>query len=248
MSNLSAINGNKLYRAFSFVDNHQGLSNVYFTWFYHQRQKPLALYDELIEGYVELNKKEKAHAQRYVDELFIDEEVEAFCELLHDVYEIESFIVEKPLPVSLDDMDESKIDIEVHTYGGIYMLSEEKGYNLPFKVWGYYGLIKNKEIEKRDSPVLLSSDKIPWLARQIFTEFPKQVTGLKFYILDCGCIYYHRVFRDGELDTQVAIYRDADYGPCEVCLLQEDNWTDRVIDETVIYSSQFQIEPSNSEP
>ena len=60
--------------------------------------------------------------------------------------------------------------------------------------------------------------------------------------LDCGCIYYQGVFRDGGLDTQVGIYRDADYGPCEVCLLEEDNWTDRVIDETVIYSSQFQIE------
>ena len=81
-----------------------------------------------------------------------------------------------------------------------------------------------------------------------FSTFPKDVSGLKFYVLDCGFIYYQRVFRDGELDTQVGIYRDTDEGPCEVCILQEDNWTDRVIDETVIYSSQFQIEPSNSEP
>jgi hypothetical protein len=55
-------------------------------------------------------------------------------------------------------------------------------------------------------------------------------------------MYYQKVFREGDLDTQVGIYRDADYGPCEACLLQEDNWTDRVIDETVIYSNQFQIE------
>ena len=60
--------------------------------------------------------------------------------------------------------------------------------------------------------------------------------------LDCGCIYYQRVFKDGGLDTQVGIYRDAEDGPCKVCLLQEDEWTDRVIDETVTYSSQFQIE------
>ena len=40
----------------------------------------------------------------------------------------------------------------------------------------------------------------------------------------------------------------ADNGPCEVCILHEDNWTGRVIDERVIYSIQFQIEPSNSEP
>ena len=104
--------------------------------------------------------------------------------------------------------------------------------------------IRFKVIEERDSlnNILLSSAKIPWLARQIFTEFPKQVTGLKFYILDCGCIYYHRVFKDGEIDTQVGIYRDADDGPCEVCILQEDNWIDRLIDETVVYSSKFQIE------
>jgi len=90
--------------------------------------------------------------------------------------------------------------------------------------------------------VLSNSDKILWLARQVFTEFPKQVTGLKFYILDCGCIYYQRVFRDGELDNQVGTYIDANDGSCEVCILQEDNWTDRVIDETVFYNSQFQIE------
>ena len=26
------------------------------------------------------------------------------------------------------------------------------------------------------------------------------------------------------LTRKLAYYRDADYGPCEVCLLQEDNW------------------------
>ena len=65
--------------------------------------------------------------------------------------------------------------------------------------------------------------------------------------LDCGCIYYQRVFPTGELDNQVSIYRDEDEGPCEVCLLQEDDWTDRVIDDNVIYNSIFKIEPSNSE-
>jgi len=44
------------------------------------------------------------------------------------------------------------------------------------------------------------------------------------------------------MDTQFGTYRDANDGLCEVCILQEDNWTDRVIDEMVIYSSQFQIE------
>ena len=41
------------------------------------------------------------------------------------------------------------------------------------------------------------SDKVTWLANQIFTAFPEEVTGLKFYVLDCGCIYDQRVFPDG---------------------------------------------------
>ena len=44
------------------------------------------------------------------------------------------------------------------------------------------------------------SDKLTWLANQIFTAFPKEVTGLQFYILDCGCISYQSGFRDGNLD------------------------------------------------
>ena len=92
------------------------------------------------------------------------------------------------------------------------------------------------------------SDKLTWLSKQIFSAFPKDVSGLKFYLLDCGCIYYQRVFRDCKLDTQVGIYRGAEDGLCEVCILQEDDWTNRVIDEMVIYNSKFHIEPSNSEP
>ena len=86
------------------------------------------------------------------------------------------------------------------------------------------------------------SDKLIWLANQIFSVFPQDCTGLKLFILDCGCIYYQRVFRDGELDTEIGIYRDADNGPCEICMLQEETWKDRVLDEMVVYNSKFQMD------
>jgi len=35
-----------------------------------------------------------------------------------------------------------------------------------------------------------TSDNLLWLANEIFTVFPRDVTGLKFYVLDCGCIDY----------------------------------------------------------
>ena len=86
------------------------------------------------------------------------------------------------------------------------------------------------------------SDEVLCLANQIFTAFPKELTGLRFYILDCGCIYYQRVFRDGNLDAQIGIYLDAENGPCETCLAQAKTWENRVIDEKVAYNSKFQIE------
>ena len=88
---------------------------------------------------------------------------------------------------------------------------------------------------------LPGSDKAMWLANQIFTAFPQEVTSLKFYILDCGCIYY-RAFSDANLDAQIGIYRDAENGPCETCLAQAKTWENRVIDEKVAYNSKFQIE------
>ena len=62
-----------------------------------------------------------------------------------------------------------------------------------------------------------------WLANKIFSAFTQECTGLKRYVLDCDCIYWQRVFRDGELDTEIGIYRDADNGPCDVCMhLEKD--------------------------
>ena len=87
-----------------------------------------------------------------------------------------------------------------------------------------------------------NSDKLSQLANQIFTAFPEEVTGLKFYILDYGCIYYQRVFGDGNLDPQIGIYRDAEDGSCEICLAQAKTWGNRVFDEYVVYNSKFQIE------
>ena len=85
------------------------------------------------------------------------------------------------------------------------------------------------------------SDKITWLANQIFTAFPEEVTRLKFYILDCGCIYYQRGFRDGGLDPQIGIYRNAEDGPCELCMLHEEICKERAVDKIKVFNSKFKI-------
>ena len=81
-----------------------------------------------------------------------------------------------------------------------------------------------------------------WLAKQIFTAFPQDVTGHKVYRLGCGSIYYRRLFRDGDIDPLLGVHRDAGEGPCDTCMLQEETWKDKVVDEMVVYNSKFQIE------
>ena len=86
------------------------------------------------------------------------------------------------------------------------------------------------------------SDKVTWLAKEIFTAFSGDVTGLKVYRLGCGCIYYQRLFRNGDIDPLLGIYRDAGDGPYEECSTFPREWKGRVIDETVVYNSKFQME------
>ncbi len=84
---------------------------------------------------------------------------------------------------------------------------------------------------------LQDSDKITWLANQIFAAYPQEVTGLKLYTLDC-----EKVLRGGDLDPQIGIYRDAEDGPCDICLAQTKAWRNRVVAQNVVYNSKFQIE------
>lgn len=38
---------------------------------------------------------------------------------------------------------------------------------------------------------------------------------------------------ESSLDPKIGIYKDSENGPCEVCMVQDEGWGDRVIDESV---------------
>ncbi len=42
--------------------------------------------------------------------------------------------------------------------------------------------------------------------------------------------------------TQIGIHGDAKDGACGVCILQEEAWEDRVINEAVVYNSKFKTD------
>jgi len=40
---------------------------------------------------------------------------------------------------------------------------------------------------------------------------------------------------ENSLDPQIDIYRDAENGPCEVFMMQGEEWEEKVIDEVVVF-------------
>ena len=100
------------------------------------REKPVAPYEDLIEGYNDLDETERKLTRRDVDEMFTDRELQALGAYLEDEYDYESFLIEKTFPLRPKDMyDKAIVKMERDTPGAIYMLSDEPGYNLPFQVW-----------------------------------------------------------------------------------------------------------------
>jgi hypothetical protein len=87
----------------------------------------------------------------------------------------------------------------------------------------------------------MNTDEVTWLAKEIFKAFPKEVIGLRVYNLECGCIYYQRIFPYGDLDLRVGIYRNADFGPCEACMRLDQDWENRVMEETIVYSANIKM-------
>jgi hypothetical protein len=94
----------------------------------------------------------------------------------------------------------------------------------------------------RKNIVLRKTETVEWLAKEIFGAFPGLVSGLKFHLLDCGCIYYQRVFRDGVLDPNIAVYRDAGYGTCDICTMKAVHWRQMVRDVVVVYNVKMEME------
>lgn len=79
------------------------------------------------------------------------------------------------------------------------------------------------------------------LAHKIFDAFPEDVSGLRFYILDCGCLYLQRVSPEGIPDPVIGVHREEGEVPCEICLLRAVNWRQMVIDEVLVYRIGLQV-------
>ena len=96
-------------------------------------------------------------------------------------------------------------------------------------------MVKHQDIE------LFLSDRMTWLAKQIFNAYPVEVHGFKLYALDGGCIVFRRIFPDGTLDPQDCIYCDGQNGPCEACIGLPRDWAETVILEELVFRRELLI-------
>jgi len=235
----------KLYKIYSYVQNFKTLGEVCLEWAYHLRKAPVAPYQDMINGYNDLTERDQEYACRRVDQMFTDEETAALASHLEQVHRIESFTIEKPLPLDIADMEDRRVSPrDLWKPGDILEFSKGPKYDLPFEVQAYCNIRTNPIRNDKDLVGLISKarERIDVLVEKVFSGLPGLVTGIHCYILDCGCVALRQKFEDGSLNNEVEVHHDPDRGPCDVCMEMKIHWKNRVIDEVVVYNSRIQID------
>jgi len=142
----SNVNEFSLFGAYSIIDIDNERVKVH--WFCEKRDVPIELDEQLIENYEPGND----HQKEYVNEHFTKEEINELQDYLKRVYETELIPLGAELPMSgwsmpfsaIGSYSEFRVDAEGNitskTIEDYYILSEDEGYSLPFKVWGYFNI------------------------------------------------------------------------------------------------------------
>jgi hypothetical protein len=108
------------------------------TWFVAGRQVPLAPYESAIMDYGQLEEKDRAFPEEYINEQFSRQEAEALKAHLARRPEVSTTIEAVELPVMANASGCRHLP---RGNGNDFLgLFKEKGYPLPFKVEGYFSV------------------------------------------------------------------------------------------------------------
>jgi hypothetical protein len=129
----------ELYRVTSvvndFVHNHRRYDDVKVHWF-GNRKFPVIAYRKVVKDFDTLSEKDRFFAKESVKELLTTREAEQLKQYLHAVHKWTVDVSPYPLPV-----ERGYLGFRAHEVGGtigFIKLNEEKNFNLPVQVWGYY--------------------------------------------------------------------------------------------------------------
>jgi hypothetical protein len=123
----------RLFKAYSLTDMFSRYydDNLQINWVCQKRDTPVAPYDVLIAGYEGLRPKARAHAEHFVNELLIEEEVKGLTGFFMKAQGETLRATEVLLPVCCEEMT-------IYERSGVWNLYANKGYNLSIPVVGYY--------------------------------------------------------------------------------------------------------------
>ena len=129
-----------LFYPYSKFDDYKGNGENCISWFISGRKKPIADYSKLICSSLTLNGSEEIERQQMaLNEFFTDKEADQLNQYLssHQEYSLGQFSVQTiALPVKSKLAPLSEVPRANYRY--LYSLFKDEGYNLDFKVLGFY--------------------------------------------------------------------------------------------------------------
>jgi len=111
---------------------------VKITWFVVERQAPPVPYADAIQDYGQLDEKDRAFPEGYINEQFSRPEAEALKKYLERRPDAATQVEEIGLPVLANASGCRRLPRG--NGNDFYLLHREKSYSLPFKVEGYFSV------------------------------------------------------------------------------------------------------------
>lgn len=130
----------RLFRAYSigdFAKKDMIYSEVRFNWYCLDRAHASLDYALAIDDYENLGERERRYLERTVDRYFSDAEIRLLSEYLYENFGYWLEVEEIPLPIKERHFLFEEGSSVIYDF---LELSNRSGYDLPFKVWGYYTL------------------------------------------------------------------------------------------------------------
>ncbi len=142
----------RLFRVSSIINNVtyelRTYDRVVFHWFISDRKDSDLIFDDKIINYSKLSDKEKKIAERYIKELFSEEDASLLKSELDNKSSIITTIEEVKLPIP-DHIQPYGV-LKVENGKGFSDLSSHKAYEFPFKVKGFFNINDAYESIKSD--------------------------------------------------------------------------------------------------
>jgi hypothetical protein len=112
-------------------------TEVTFNWYCLDRDRAHVDYSKVISGHAALGDRERLHLERTVDRHFSETEVGMLRDYLATHFRLGLDLEEVALPIRERSYLFEEGSSVIYDF---LELSEREGYDLPFKVWGYYTL------------------------------------------------------------------------------------------------------------